>query len=81
MSRSDNQNMIDALLLERAGYARRGLAERAAQVDRQLSRLGYTPPATPEPAPQTSAEPQASVEPQAPTAPPKARRTVRKDTA
>lgn len=41
MSDSD---MIRALLLERAGLARRGLSDRVAQVDVQLAARGYEPP-------------------------------------
>lgn len=33
---------IDALLEERHGYVVRGLADRVAQVDAELARLGYT---------------------------------------
>ena len=33
-----------ALLVERAGLARRGLAERVAQVDAELERIGAEPP-------------------------------------
>lgn len=33
--------LIDALLTEREGYARRGLDERVAQVDAQLDQAGY----------------------------------------
>lgn len=40
-----NQNMIDALLVERAGYERRGLTDRIAQVDEQLRLHGYEAPA------------------------------------
>ncbi|MFG2699536.1 hypothetical protein [Streptomyces sp. NPDC048386] len=38
--------MIAALLLERDGLQRRGLANRVAQVDEQLALHGYAPPAT-----------------------------------
>lgn len=36
-----SQDMIRALLEERAGLARQGLADRVAQVDAELSRLGH----------------------------------------
>jgi hypothetical protein len=36
--------MVEALLAERAGYARRGLADRVAQVDEQLAYHGYQEP-------------------------------------
>jgi hypothetical protein len=36
---------VEALLRERAGYVRRGLPGRAAEVDAQLEAAGYTPPA------------------------------------
>lgn len=32
---------IESLLVERAGYVRRGLPDRVAQVDAELSRLGH----------------------------------------
>lgn len=31
---------VDALLIERAGYARRGLKDRVAEVDAEIKRLG-----------------------------------------
>ena len=37
-------DMIRALLDERAGLARQGLKERVAQVDAELSRLGHSEP-------------------------------------
>jgi len=36
-----DQSMIDALLMERAGYERAGKKDRAAQVDEQLRANGY----------------------------------------
>jgi len=36
-----SQDMIRALLIERAGYERAGRAERAEQVTAELRRLGY----------------------------------------
>jgi|GEM_PF-6174708 len=46
------QGEIDALLLERAGYARRGLPDRVKQVDAQLALRGYAvPPVSVEDAP------------------------------
>lgn len=46
------QDYIDALLRERAGYERRGLADRVTQVDEQLRIAGYAPPVVEEkPAP------------------------------
>ncbi len=38
-------SMIAALLREREGLVMRGLTDRVAQVDEQLSRRGHTPPA------------------------------------
>jgi len=35
--------MVAALLRERAGYLRRGMTDRAAQVDEQLAHHGHTP--------------------------------------
>lgn len=37
-------DMIRALLEERAGLARQGLDDRVAQVDAELSRLGHSEP-------------------------------------
>jgi hypothetical protein len=34
-------NQVNALLVERAGYVRRGLKDRVKQVDDALSALGY----------------------------------------
>lgn len=34
--------LIDAYLRERAGYERRGLPDRVAQVDAELKKLGHT---------------------------------------
>lgn len=39
-----NQGMIDALLIERAGYLRVGKPERAEQVTASLRALGYEDP-------------------------------------
>lgn len=39
-----NQNQIDALLIERAGYLRVGKADRAEQVTASLRALGYEDP-------------------------------------
>ena len=36
--------MVAALLREREGYLRRGMADRVKQVDEQLTLRGYTPP-------------------------------------
>ena len=36
-----NQQIIDALLMERAGYVNRSLADRVKQVDEQLAFYGY----------------------------------------
>jgi hypothetical protein len=36
--------MVAALLREREGYVQRGLLERVAQVDEQLTLRGHTPP-------------------------------------
>lgn len=44
MATSD-ENMIAALLRERATYQNQRKADRVAQVDEQLERLGYTPDA------------------------------------
>lgn len=38
-----DDRMIAALLRERDGYERRGLADRVAQVDEQLALRGYEP--------------------------------------
>ncbi len=38
-----DQKYIDALLHERAGYARAGRRSKVAQVDVELRRAGYTP--------------------------------------
>jgi hypothetical protein len=38
---SDQRSTIQALLIERLGYERRGLTERVKQVDELLARLGY----------------------------------------
>lgn len=35
-----NQSIVDALLVERAGYVRRGRKDRVAQVDAQLALFG-----------------------------------------
>lgn len=54
-----DENMIRALLAERAGLARQGLAERVAQVDAELARCGYAAPreAAPEPLRTAAAKP------------------------
>lgn len=36
-----NDKIIDGLLQERLGYQRRNLKDRVAEVDKQLSALGY----------------------------------------
>ena len=36
-----NTKLVDALLIERAGYERRGLSERVKQVDSALRELGF----------------------------------------
>lgn len=36
------RTLIDALLVERTGYANRGLIERVAQIDAALRELGYS---------------------------------------
>lgn len=41
-------NLIPALLAERAGYVRRGMAVRAAAVDAELERLGHDTSTLPE---------------------------------
>ncbi len=41
MADQPNDNMIAALLRERAAYTRAGNTERAAQVDEQLKHYGY----------------------------------------
>ncbi|CAB5218954.1 hypothetical protein UFOVP227_14 [uncultured Caudovirales phage] len=41
------ESIIEALEKELAGYARRGLAARAKQVETELRRLGWSPGATP----------------------------------
>lgn len=62
--------MVAALLRERAGYVNRGLDDRVAQVDEQLALRGYTPPGGKQKSAQVSR-----------TAPPKARRQPRTETA
>jgi hypothetical protein len=52
-----SSNEIDALLIERAGYVRRGLPDRVAQVDEQLRLRGYDAPAAPD---EGAAQPAAS---------------------
>lgn len=58
-----NDKMIDALLTERAGYERRGMKDRVAQVDKQLKEFGYASKTAPvevaavEPAAETAAAP------------------------
>lgn len=39
-----SEDMIRALLIERAGYERQGRADRAADVTAQLERLGHAEP-------------------------------------
>ena len=51
------QSQMDALLIERAGYERRGLVERVAQVDEALRAAGYE---TPKRADDVAAAPSAS---------------------
>lgn len=36
-----NENLINALLVERRGYEMRGLRDRVKEVDEQLEALGY----------------------------------------
>lgn len=43
MREDQRRALIGAYLRERAGLARRGLADRVAQVDEELVRLGYVP--------------------------------------
>lgn len=38
-----DQKQIDALLVEREGYSRRGMMDNVAQIDEVLARLGYSP--------------------------------------
>jgi hypothetical protein len=45
-----NQDYIDALLIERAGYLRVGKPERVKQVDEALAARGYTAPRAEAPA-------------------------------
>jgi hypothetical protein len=45
-----DQKQIDALLIERAGYARRGLADRVKVVDAALKASGYEAPRESKPA-------------------------------
>jgi hypothetical protein len=37
-----DQKQIDALLVEREGYSRRGMTDHVAQIDEMLVRLGYS---------------------------------------
>ena len=39
-----DENMVSALLVERAAFARQGLADRVALVDAQLAHHGYEAP-------------------------------------
>ena len=39
-----DENMVSALLVERAAFARQGLADRVSLVDVELARHGYEPP-------------------------------------
>ena len=55
---ASNDNMIAALLRERANYENRGKQDRVRQVDKQLKHYGYTP------------EPDEADGPQGRTAPP-----------
>lgn len=51
--------MIEALLHERAGYAERGLDDRAAEVDAQLAAAGYDRAAKPAPKRERAVKPAA----------------------
>lgn len=67
--------MIAALLRERAGYERRGLADRVAAVDVQLALRGYEPPTPAEqteqpPTPPTEQTPTPAVQTEQPPTPP-----------
>jgi hypothetical protein len=77
--------MVAALLRERAGYVQRGMDDRIAQVDEQLSLRGYTDPAeqSGQSGEQTGQEPGAgrrAAKTSARQAPPKGRRAPRTDT-
>lgn len=50
------QNMIAALLVERAAYERAGRTDRLAQVDEQLAHYGYEVPAERTAPPQNTAD-------------------------
>ena len=50
-----SQSQIDALLIERAGYVRRGLTERIEQVDAALRAAGYVEPKRADDAPAPAA--------------------------
>lgn len=67
-----DENMISALLRERAGYARRGLEDRVAAVDEQLRLRGAEPPAE---------QPAAPATPVSRSTPPKGRRARGSETA
>lgn len=54
---SDTAALVEAYLRERAGYARRGLPGRVAEVDAELAALGYVAPPAPEAAPMRATEP------------------------
>lgn len=60
---ADTAALVAAYQRERAGYARRGLPGKVAEVDAQLARLGVAPP------------PVATAGPMAPTEAPRARRS------
>ncbi|MFI0424220.1 hypothetical protein [Spongiactinospora sp. 9N601] len=64
--------MIAALLRQRDGYVQRGLADRVAQVDEQLTLRGHTPP-------KTLPAPGGQQEGAARSTPPKGRARPRKD--
>lgn len=68
---------IDALLHERASYARAGRQGKVAAVDAELKRVGHTPDPTPADDPQVPVEP---TEPPKKRAP-RARQTAQADTS
>ena len=52
-----NQPIIEALLVERAGYVNRKLADRVKQIDDQLAHYGYTAKRASAPVETATAEP------------------------
>lgn len=75
---ASNDNMIAALLRERATYVTQGKTDRVRQVDQQLEYHGYEPEADQEKEPQGRSEPPQQT---ADTGRPAAKKTAAKKTA